>query len=74
MRSYLLKYYLITFCLCSNLVVFAQTPGSGDGSGGLEGPDAPAAPIDNYLWVLALIGLIYVFLRLKATNVKNLHR
>ena len=33
-------------------------------------PDAPddtaAAPIGDYVWVLALIGLVYVFFRLKA--------
>jgi hypothetical protein len=34
-------------------------------------PDAPvdepaAAPIDGYVWVLALIGLVYVFLRARA--------
>jgi hypothetical protein len=34
-------------------------------------PDAPedepaAAPIDNYVWVLAAIGLVYVFLRIQA--------
>ena len=37
-------------------------------------PDAPddttVLPIDNYVWVLALVGLIFVFLRFKAL-VKN---
>ena len=28
--------------------------------------DEPAAPIDGYVWVLALIGLVYVFLRVRA--------
>ena len=28
--------------------------------------DEPAAPIDGYIWVLALIGLVYVFFRLRA--------
>jgi hypothetical protein len=28
--------------------------------------DEPAAPIDGYVWVLALIGLVYVFFRLRA--------
>ncbi|WP_396184769.1 hypothetical protein [Flavobacterium sp.] len=32
--------------------------------------DEPAAPIDGYVWVLALIGLVYVFFRLK-TLVEN---
>jgi hypothetical protein len=32
--------------------------------------DEPAAPIDGYVWVLALIGVVYVFFRLK-TLVEN---
>lgn len=31
-----------------------------------DDPDVPAAaPIDDYLWLLALIGLLYVFIRLR---------
>lgn len=28
--------------------------------------DAPAAPIDGYVWVLATVGLVYVFQRVRA--------
>jgi hypothetical protein len=28
--------------------------------------DEPAAPIDGYVWVLATVGLVYVFLRVRA--------
>jgi uncharacterized membrane protein YagU involved in acid resistance len=28
--------------------------------------DEPAAPIDGYVWVLATIGLVYVYLRVRA--------
>ena len=28
--------------------------------------DEPAAPIDGYVWVLAMLGLVYVFLRVSA--------
>jgi hypothetical protein len=31
-----------------------------------EPVDEPAAPIDGYILVLALIGLVYVFLRIRA--------
>lgn len=39
------------------------------------GVDPVAAPIDDYVWVLALVGLFYVILRLRAfaketTNIK----
>lgn len=31
-----------------------------------DDPDAPAAaPIDDYVWVLAVIGLVYVFLKVR---------
>jgi hypothetical protein len=68
MKTNLLKYYIAAFYLCSTFVLVAQ-PGSGNGENGdagLEGTDAPAAPIDVYIWVLAAIGLIYVFLRGRA--------
>ncbi len=28
--------------------------------------DEPAAPIDGYVWVLAMLGLVYVFIRVSA--------
>lgn len=65
MRNKLLKYYIAAFYLCSTFVALAQ-PGTDDGSGTLEGADTPAAPIDGYVWFLAAIGLVYVFLRLRA--------
>jgi hypothetical protein len=40
--------------------IFAQLEDPGDD------PDAPAASIDSYLWVLAIVGLIYVLIRLRA--------
>ena len=67
MKNTTLKYYITAFYLCSTLIMFAQ-PGGNDTGGGLEGDgDAtPAAPIDNYIWVLAIIGLILVFIKFRA--------
>ena len=45
-------------------MLFAQ-PGATDETGNLESTDAPA-PINDYIWVLALIGLILVFWKLKS--------
>ena len=64
MKTNLLKYYLVASCLCSDFVMLAQQPGSDDNNGGLEDVD-PVAPIDDYILVLAAIGLIYVFWKLK---------
>ena len=71
MKTNLLKYYIAAFYIFSTFVMVAQ-PGDGNGStgdAGLEGTGGdttPAAPIDGYVWVLAAIGLVYVFLRLRA--------
>ena len=67
MKNTVLKYYIAVFYLCSTFVLFAQ-PGGNDTGGGLEGDgDAtPGAPIDDYVWVLALIGLLFVFMKFRA--------
>ncbi|MDD5152062.1 MAG: hypothetical protein PHC28_16545 [Flavobacterium sp.] len=64
MKNNLLKYYIAILYLCSSFALFAQ-PGSGNDTGNLEGTDTPAAPINDYLWVLTLIGLIFVFYKIK---------
>ncbi len=64
MKKNLLKYYIAAFYLFSAFVAFAQ-PGSNDTGGDLEGGDNPA-PIDDYVWFLAALGFVYVFLRLRA--------
>lgn len=64
MKNTLLKYYIAAFYLCSTFVTFAQ-PGGNDTGGGLEDGD-PAAPIDDYVWVLAIVGLVFVFMKFRA--------
>lgn len=70
MTTKTLKYYIGAICLCSNFVLFGQSPGTEDNNNGLEGADPPA-PIDGYVWVLAAIGLVYVFWRLRAFAKQN---
>lgn len=55
------KFYLLTFVLLSDFVVFAQ-PGDDDGGGGggLEGGDPAPAPINSKLIVLAIVGILFV--------------
>ena len=70
MKNNALKYYIAAFYLCSTFVLFAQ-PGDGNGGSGdagLEGggDTTPGAPIDDYVWVLALVGLLFVFLKFRA--------
>lgn len=54
------KIYILTFLLLSDFVLFAQ-PGDDDGGGGLEGDDAPAAPIDGKLIWLAIVSILFAF-------------
>jgi hypothetical protein len=75
MKNNVLKYYIAAFYLCSTFVLFAQ-PGDGNGESGdagLEGggDTTPGAPIDGYVWILAAIGLVYFFLRLRAFTLQE---
>jgi hypothetical protein len=76
MKNNLLKYYIAAFYLCSTVVLFAQ-PGTEDtgGTGNLEGTsgDTTPAPIDNYVWVLAIVGLIFVFMKFRALQNKKIN-
>jgi hypothetical protein len=74
MKNNVLKYYIAAFYLCSTFVMFA-VPGTGNGEtgdGAVEGADAPAAAIDNYVWVLALVGFLFVFIKLRAIQNKKI--
>ena len=66
MKNNLLKYYIAAFYFASTFILFAQeTPGVTDEGGTMEGEEI-AAPIDDYVWVLAVIGLLFVFYRLRS--------
>jgi len=62
--------YISFFFFCATFAAFA-IPGDGNDTSDLESIDAPAAPINDYIWVLALTGLILVFLQLKSYSRKN---
>ena len=71
MKTNPLKYYAVAICLCANFVMLAQLPGAEDNNGVLDGADTPVAPIDGYVWVLAALGLVYVFLKLRAFTLQR---
>jgi hypothetical protein len=56
-----LPYFLATVCLmlCTS-PIFAQLVDPGDD------PDLTGAPIGDYIWVVALVGFVFVFLRLRS--------
>lgn len=66
MKTNVLKYYIAAVYFCSSFALFAQ-PGDDDIGGGLQDGD-PTAPIDDYVWVLALIGLLFVFYKFRAMH------
>jgi len=81
MKNYLYKYYILAFYLCSNFVLFAQGTNTDGGvetddetefgsTVDLEGGD-PALPIDTYLWILALVVILYVFLKYRTLQNKE---
>lgn len=54
------KFYIVTFLLLSDFIMFAQ-PGDDDGGGGLEGDDPPAAPINGKLIWLAIVSVFFAY-------------
>ncbi|MEY3499500.1 MAG: hypothetical protein RL308_1169 [Bacteroidota bacterium] len=70
MKNKLLKFYIVVFYLCSTVVLFAEEPGVDDGTGTLEETtgDVTGAPIGDYIWVLALVVVVYAFWKLKAAQ------
>jgi len=66
MKNNFLKYYIAAFYFCSTIVLFAQPSGVDE----TDGDTTPATPIDDYLWVLGIIGLVFVFIRFRAFYIK----
>ncbi len=64
MKNQYTKFYIAFFYLCATMVLFAQ-PAAQNSTSDLESTDAVAAPINDYIWVLALMGLLFVFFKLK---------
>lgn len=76
MKKNVLKYYIVAFYLCSTFVMFAQTdPGTGgvDNGDGSTDTTPAAAPIDDYVWVLALVGLLFVFVKFRAIQKRKIN-
>jgi hypothetical protein len=64
----IIKYFSAILILLVTSVSFAQ-PGF-DSTGGTDVVDNQA-PIDNYLWVLILVGLVYVFYKYRKLRSYN---
>lgn len=67
MKNNLVKYYIVAAYLCSTFVMVAQSdPGTAglDESGTLD--QTPGVPVDDYLWLLGVVGLIFIFMKFRA--------
>ena len=76
MKNNLVKYYIAAVYLCSTVLLFAQPGTGGDGTGGLDGDGdvTPGAPIDDFIPILAIIGIVIVFMRFRALKAKQIKR
>ena len=58
MKNIVIQFYIVALFILSSVTMVAQAPGDTDGTtDGLEGADAPAAPIDDYLLPMALVAI-----------------
>ena len=67
MKNILRTSLLFVFLLLWDFALFAQPtePGDTDGTGNLEGADAPAAPIDDWISLVLILGLLLGYYILK---------
>ena len=71
MKNSLLKFHIVVIYLCSTFAMFAD-PGTTDTAGTMENTDTPTAPIDENLWILAMMGFVFVFIKLKSVKLKEI--
>ena len=67
MKNKILKFYIVAIYLCSSVVLFAEEPSATDGTDTLENTtgDVTGAPIGDYIWILALVVVVYAFYKLR---------
>lgn len=64
------KIFLLTFLVFADVAAFAG-PGGDTGGGDLGGGDPPATPINTYLIVMIVLGLLMGFYSFKKTQKSN---
>lgn len=66
-KSVIKLFFTMTLLVMNNIILFAQTDFDDDVV------DTPAAPIDDYLWVLALVGLVLAFMWFRSIHNKKIN-
>ena len=70
-----IKNFVFTFValLAVQFVALAQDPILGEPGGDGVNTDPEVGPIDTYIWVLLVIGLVYVFYKYRSQLKSNEH-
>ncbi|OJX52241.1 MAG: hypothetical protein BGO88_16955 [Flavobacterium sp. 38-13] len=66
MKDIALKFSVLIFFLFNSFSVLAQNPEEVP-----EEVDGPIAPISDHLWLLALVGLVYIFCKYSPKTAKE---
>ena len=64
MKNIVSKFYVVAAFLCSTAIMFAAPGDEAEGES-LNGNDNQL-PISDYLWVLALVGLVLVYFKFRS--------
>lgn len=70
MKKLINNIFTLVVILASQTIAFAQEPTPGDfGSSSTPGDsNATDTPIDTYVWILLIVGLVYVFSKYKTRS------
>ena len=68
MKDIALKFSVLIFFLFNSFSVLAQNPEEVP-----EEVDGPIAPISDHLWLLALVGLVYIFCKYSPKKIGRAH-
>jgi hypothetical protein len=66
MKKFITKNSLMILALLMSTITFAQNPGDFDEPTDTNPLDVPPTPIGDYIWVLALVALVYVFYKMRS--------
>lgn len=73
MKNILSKTYItLLFLLVSFITFAAELPGDEADGDPIEGADAPM-PIGDYVWVLALLGMLFVFMKFREIHKRKIN-
>lgn len=73
MKNILSKAYVVLFFLLVSFITFAaELPGDEADGDSIEGADVPM-PIRDYVWILALLGILFVFIKFREIHKRKIN-